>query len=147
MALDLEPIFVALTARLEEKVAALGKITRSEAEFQARVQSQYPVALLLGGTEDTDRRPGSPPRWTLRPALNVYTKTGSTPADVELNAIKFQIEAALERQEGETIADPFSTTLGVRGVKHCHVVAAERVHGPEEAEMRVEIEILAVQGA
>lgn len=145
MALDREAIFAALFARLQANVPGIALFTRSPAEFTQAPDSKHPALLLLCHDEDAQRERGAPPVWTLTPSIHVYAKRSRVAPDIQLNTIETAIEAALERQPTDANLEKWQTTLGGL-VQRCWVTGSARAahHLNDEAELRIDLEILAV---
>jgi hypothetical protein len=143
MAVDRQQIMAAVVARLAACPSIAGAVTRSPADFDRKASAQSPVALVLSGDEKAERAHRHPPIWTLTPAIHVYarTKTSGVSPDEQLDQVEKEVEAAFERQPTEATADQWQTSLGGL-VERCWVTATTRAQGLEEAEVRIELEIL-----
>jgi hypothetical protein len=134
MALDREPIFVAIFARLQA-IPGVVTCSRKWRHFDDVPPMEQPAIFLTTGPEDCQPQRGMPPVWTLNPSIHVYCRNDADPTEnavpgVQLHALLKLIEAAFERTQAEASlangpfsdsgADSYGTTLGGL-VNHCYI--------------------------
>lgn len=106
MALDREPIYVALLARLQG-IAGLKVVSRTWRHWTDVDPADQPALFLAHGNEQAQFRRDQPTIWTLRPTLHLYLRHDAdpdVPPGTAINAMMKKIEAALERTAAESAA-------------------------------------------
>jgi len=123
MALNREPIFVALAARMQSVAGFVTPCSRIFKTFEDVAAEQQPAMFLLVGNEEASGDPRQPTKWKLHARLVVYNRHDATPGVAPAtaqNALLTAIEASLEMQPAEAAQlGPFAndgqqphTTLG-----------------------------------
>lgn len=116
LALDRDPIFQALLARLRA-IPDLGAVEDRFRPWSSVDAGETPCAYLVKGSETPSNERGFPPKWRISAKLYLYTHSANRmdmSAQRQANILLTRIEAALERTEAEVQGGdlPYATTLG-----------------------------------
>jgi hypothetical protein len=103
MALDREPIFQALFAKLQA-IPGVVTCSRTWKHWDDVRPEEQPAIFLAPGNEECSPQRNSPTMWRLLPTVHIYFRRDGDPAaapSIALHGLLMSVEAALERTAAE----------------------------------------------